>query len=106
MARNDTNKKVDPEATPNGNTALMPAMAEDAERALADELLARAREQGIDLVGPDGLLTKVTKNVLEAALGAELTDHLGHDAHDPTGRGTGNSRNGTTRRSSTPTSGP
>lgn len=98
MARNDTNKKVDPEGSPNGNTALMPASAEDPERVLADELLARAREQGIDLVGPDGLLTKVTKNVLESALGAELSEHLGYDAHDPAGRGTGNSRNGTTRK--------
>jgi putative transposase len=59
---------------------------------LADELLARAREQGIDLVGPDGLLTKVTKNVLESALEAELTEHLGYDAHDPAGRGSCNSR--------------
>jgi transposase-like protein len=44
------------------------------------------------------MLTKVTKSVLEAALGAELTDHLGYEAHDPTGRGSGNSRNGTTRK--------
>jgi putative transposase len=60
--------------------------------------LSRAREQGIDLVGPDGMLTKVTKSVLEAALGAELTEHLGYEAHDPSGRGSGNSRNGTTRK--------
>ncbi|WVM92988.1 transposase [Halopseudomonas pachastrellae] len=35
---------------------------------------------------------------VEAALGAELDDHLGYDKHDPAGRGSGNSRNGTTRK--------
>jgi transposase-like protein len=52
----------------------------------------------VDLVGPDGFLTKVTKSVLEAALNAEMTEHLGYEANDPAGRGSGNSRNGTTRK--------
>lgn len=63
---------------------------------LADELLARAQAQGAELLGPDGLLSQVTKAVLERALGEELTGHLGYDKHDPAGRGSGNSRNGTT----------
>ena len=63
---------------------------------LADELLARAQEQGAELIGPDGLLSQVTKVVLERALGEELTDHLGYEKHDPAGRGSGNSRNGST----------
>jgi transposase-like protein len=63
---------------------------------LADELLARAQAQGAELLGPDGLLSQVTKAVLERALGEELTEHLGYDKHDPAGRGSGNSRNGTT----------
>jgi len=67
-----------------------------AEQVLAEQLVARAREEGVDLVGPDGFLTKVTKSVLEAALGAELTEHLGYEPNDPAGRGSGNSRNGTT----------
>jgi putative transposase len=46
------------------------------------------------LLGPDGLLTELTKSVLERALAAELTDHLGYELHDPAGRGWGNSRNG------------
>jgi putative transposase len=46
------------------------------------------------LLGPDGLLTELTKSVLERALAAELTDHLGYEFHDPAGRGWGNSRNG------------
>jgi putative transposase len=63
---------------------------------LADELLARAQARGAELLGPDGLLSQVTKAVLERALGEELTEHLGYDKHDPAGRGSGNARNGTT----------
>jgi len=62
---------------------------------LADELVQRAKTEGVDLVGPAGLLTGLTKSVLETALDAELTEHLGYDKHDPVGRGSGNSRNGT-----------
>jgi transposase-like protein len=45
-------------------------------------------------VGPNGLLNRLTKNVLETALDAEMTEYLGYDKHDPAGRGSGNSRNG------------
>src|SRR3954449_7695741 len=65
------------------------------QRQLAAQLLAQAKEQGVELVGPNGLLNQLTKNVLETALDAEMTEHLGYDKHDPAGRGTGNSRNGT-----------
>ena len=65
------------------------------QRQLAEQLLAQAKEQGIELVGPNGLLNQLTKNVLETALDAEMTEHLGYDKHDPAGRGSGNSRNGT-----------
>jgi putative transposase len=61
---------------------------------LAQELVQRARTEGVDLVGPGGLLTGLTKTVLETALDVELTEHLGYDKHDPAGRGSGNSRNG------------
>src|SRR6478672_4181276 len=66
----------------------------DAE--LADELLARAQRDGTELLGPDGLLSQVTRAVLERALAEEMTGHLGYEKHDPAGRGSGNSRNGTT----------
>jgi transposase-like protein len=66
------------------------------DEALADELLGRAQAQGAELLGPDGLLSQVTKAVLERALGEELTHHLGYEKHDPAGRGSGNSRNGST----------
>ena len=64
-------------------------------RQLAEQLLAQAKEHGVDLVGPNGLLNQLTKNVLETALDAEMAEHLGYDRHDPVGRGSGNSRNGT-----------
>ena len=49
------------------------------QKDLAERLLAQAKEQGVSLVGPGGLLNQLTKNVLETALEAELTEHLGHD---------------------------
>jgi transposase-like protein len=62
---------------------------------LAARLVAQARERGISLVGPDGLLQQLTKLVLEGALEGELTEHLGYEHGDPAGRNGGNSRNGT-----------
>jgi putative transposase len=62
---------------------------------LAEELVARARSEGLELTGPDGLLGRVTKAVLEGALQGELDDHLGYAKHEAAGRDGGNSRNGT-----------
>ena len=66
-----------------------------AEQKLAEELVARAREQGVSLTGPDGLLKQLTKTVLETAQNQEMTEHLGHDKHGLAGNETGNVRNGT-----------
>ena len=66
-----------------------------AEQKLAEELVARAREQGVALTGPEGLLKQLTKTVLETALDQEMTGHLGHDKHGPAGNEAGNVRNGT-----------
>jgi putative transposase len=65
------------------------------QKQLAEQLLEQAKEQNIELVGPDGLLGQLTKSVLETALDAEMSEHLGYDRHDPAGRNSGNSRNGT-----------
>jgi putative transposase len=62
-------------------------------RRLAEQLLEQARAQGVSLVGPGGLLAGLTKTVLETALEAELTEHLGHE-HGGTPSGP-NIRNGT-----------
>jgi putative transposase len=64
------------------------------QQQLAEQLLAQAKEQGVELVGPDGLLNQLTKRVLETALEEEMAEHLGYDKHDPVGRNRGNSRNG------------
>jgi putative transposase len=63
---------------------------------LADQLLGKAQAEGVELLGPDGLLSQVTKAVLERALAEEMTGHLGYEKHDPAGRGSGNNRNGAT----------
>jgi transposase-like protein len=74
---------------------LPPSGSSLAGRELAEQLVAEARAEGTDLVGPGGVLGDLTKRVLEAGLEAEMTDHLGYDRHDPAGRDGGNSRNGT-----------
>src|ERR1700689_865790 len=65
------------------------------QRELAEQLLEQAKEQNIELVGPGGLLNQLTKNVLETALDAEMSEPLGYEKHEPAGRNSGNSRNGT-----------
>lgn len=62
---------------------------------VAEQLLAQAKAQGVELVGPNGLLNQLTKRVLETALEEEMSAHLGYEKHDPLGRDCGNSRNGT-----------
>jgi putative transposase len=66
-----------------------------AEEAAARELVRQAKEQGLSLTGPGGLLKQLTKTVLETALNEELTEHLGHEKHGPAAGESGNIRNGT-----------
>jgi len=61
---------------------------------LIRQLAERARADGLQLTGEGGLLSRLTKTVLEAALDGELDDHLGYAKHDPAGRNGANSRNG------------
>ena len=74
---------------------IEPMAAQIDQQRLAEELVEQARAEGVELVGAGGLLTRLTKSVLETALEAEMTQHLGYDKHDPMGRNGGNSRNGT-----------
>ena len=74
---------------------IEPMAASRDHHQLAQTLVEQARAEGLELVGPGGLLTGLTKTVLETALEAELSEHLGYDKHDPVGRNRGNSRNGT-----------
>lgn len=65
---------------------------------LVDQLIAVTSERGTELTGPGGFLPELVKAVLERGMQAELTDHLGYDKHDSIGRGSGNSRNGTSKK--------
>ena len=64
---------------------------------LIDELLVNYKKPE-DIIGENGLLKQLTKAVLERALQAELTEHVGYEKHDPAGNHSGNSRNGTTKK--------
>jgi len=63
--------------------------------AIAEQLVDQARTDGVDLVGPEGLLGQLTKQVLEAGLEVEMDEHLGYEKHAHEGRNGENSRNGT-----------
>ena len=65
------------------------------DRSFAEQLVAKAKADGVDLVGPGGLLAGLTKQVLEAGLEVEMEEHLGYPKHAVEGRNHGNSRNGT-----------
>ena len=60
---------------------------------LLDQLLANYAKPE-DLLGEEGLFKQLKKALIERALGAELTEHLGYERGDPAGRGSGNNRNG------------
>jgi putative transposase len=60
----------------------------------ARELVRQARDRGVALTGPQGLLKALNKTVIEIALDEEMSEHLGYDKHAPEGRNRGNSRNG------------
>jgi putative transposase len=84
-----------------GETSLVPARRVPAVpderpemREWAEELVARARAEGVELTGEDGLLTGLVRQVLQTGLEVELADHLGYESYDPAGRGSGNTRNG------------
>ena len=77
------------------DVAKKKAAEQTAEQQAAVELVRLAKERGLSLTGPDGLLKQLTKTVIETALNEEMTEHLGYEKHDPVGAGTGNIRNGT-----------
>ena len=62
---------------------------------LVDELLAGAKTEE-EIVGPGGLLSQLTKRLVERAMEVELTDHLGYEPHQEPPGGAGNTRNGST----------
>lgn len=61
---------------------------------LVDRLMAQVDAEGLELLGPDGVLTELTSRILSRGLEVELADHLGYEKGDPAGWGSGNNRNG------------
>src|SRR3954454_24365561 len=80
-----TNTAMDPSAAPAGEgRSFGPVGDNDASmRAWAEELVARARSEGVELTGDDGLLTALVRRVLQTGLEVEMTEHLGYEPHAP-----------------------
>jgi putative transposase len=63
--------------------------------AMLDQLMEQVQAEGLQLLGPEGLLTGIASKLLSKAMAVELTEHLGYEHGDKAGWGSGNSRNGT-----------
>ena len=74
---------------------IEPMVAQLDQQQIAQDLVDRARSEGLELEGPGGLLAGLTKTVLETALEVEMAEHLGYGKHEAAGRNGENSRNGT-----------
>ena len=80
---------------PQGPSELSREVHERLGDELIDELLAGARTEE-EIVGPGGLLADLTRRLVERAMSAELTEHLGYERHQEPPGGAGNTRNGST----------
>ena len=92
MTKNDKNEFVLP-AEPSGARA---AVDELVDAGMLDELMSKVDAGGLQLTGEGGFLSEMIRAVLERGMQAELSEHLGYDKGDPAGRGSPNSRNGST----------
>jgi putative transposase len=79
-----------------GRGRVRAAAREALSSELMDELMEKVRSDGVELLGNGGLVSELTKRILERAIAEELTDHVGYEIGDRAGHGSGNSRNGTT----------
>ena len=89
-----------------GEKSAARRLAETFSAETLDSLITDAVKSGTPIDGADGLLNELTKAVLERSLAAELTHHLGYETGDPAGRGSGNSRNGSTPKTVNTINGP
>ncbi len=85
---------VDLDEVVDGSAVPSPAGLDAVDEQLIAQLAGRARAGGLQLAGEGGVLAQLTKRLVESALEGEITDHLGYDRYDATGRDGGNSRNG------------
>jgi putative transposase len=79
-----------------GPPSARQAIKEMLDAGLLDEVMDRVDAGSLTLTGEGGFLPEMVKAVLERGLQAELTEHLGYEKGDPAGRGSPNSRNGST----------
>lgn len=93
-------------ASRRGDETAAQRLAEAFSPETIDALLQDAKASGTPVDGMNGLLNQLTKAVLERALQTEMTEHLGYESGSPDGQGTGNSRNGKTRKTVSTISGP
>ena len=80
---------------PVGAVGLPPELGDVLSDELVDGLLAGAGSEE-EIVGPGGLLSRLTKRLVERAMEVELSDHLGYEHGQAPPGGAGNARNGTT----------
>src|SRR3954453_3870010 len=82
-----------------GLPGILDRVPDDLRRVLPDEVideLLAGRKTEEEIAGPGGLLSQLTKRVVERAMEVELTDHLGYEPHHEPPGGAGNTRNGST----------
>ncbi len=96
MTVTDEQRGLDPLGVPSGErpAGARAAINQMIEAGLLDDVMARADAGELRLTGEGGFLPEMIKAVLERGLAAELTGHLGYEKGDPAGRGSPNSRNG------------
>jgi len=96
MTVTDEQRDLDPFGAPSGErpAGARAAINQMIEAGLLDDVMARADAGELRLTGEGGFLPEMIKAVLERGLAAELTGHLGYEKGDPAGRGSPNSRNG------------
>src|SRR5919198_6294386 len=75
------------------STTGIGSLREVIDDSVLDLLLERSKDGagGLRLTGEGSMLGELVKAVLERALEAELSAHLGYDKHDPVGNNSGNS---------------
>src|SRR4051794_24684177 len=91
-AKTETEELID---SAGASLAIPDAVRDRLSDEVIDELLAGARTEE-EIVGPGGLLADLTRRLVERAMSAELTEHLGYARHAEPPGGIGNARNGTT----------
>jgi putative transposase len=79
------------------SVSTMTKTTHEVPEALLSSLLANYKKPE-DLIGENGLLKQLTKLLVEKALDAELTEHLGHERHEAVANEAGNTRNGKSRK--------